>query len=103
MLPRAGAEKRRDMEARVNLKIFGRVQGVGFRFFCVDVARQYGVRGWVRNTNDGAVEITAEGEEANLKSFVAECRRGPHGARVESCREFYGKPTEEFDSFEVTF
>lgn len=91
------------MEGKVHLMISGRVQGVGFRFFCVDAARQYGVRGWVRNTADGGVEIMAEGEEANLKSFVRECRRGPYSARVQSCQESYQKPTGKFDSFEVTF
>ncbi|MBI2438615.1 MAG: acylphosphatase, partial [Lentisphaerae bacterium] len=47
------------MQKRVHLMISGRVQGVGFRFFCVAQARQAGVCGWVRNTDDGALEITA--------------------------------------------
>ncbi|MBI2440775.1 MAG: acylphosphatase [Lentisphaerae bacterium] len=91
------------MPQRVHLIISGRVQGVGFRFFCVDLARQHGIRGWVRNTEDGAVEVMAEGEEADLKLFVQGCRRGPRGALVRDCQETNEPPAEMFDSFEVTF
>lgn len=91
------------MQLRVHLMISGRVQGVCFRHDCVQVARQYGLRGWVRNTDDGCVSITAEGEEAGLESFVGWCRRGPPAASVLACRESYAKPTGKFDAFEVVF
>ena len=91
------------MQARVHLMISGRVQGVGFRHCCVQVARQYGLRGWVRNSDDGCVEVMAEGEEASLEPFVRWCRRGPPSASVLACRESYAKPTGEFDAFEVAF
>ena len=91
------------MQERVHLMISGRVQGVGFRHYCVQVARQYGLRGWVRNSDDGCVEVTAEGEAARLEPFVRWCRHGPPAASVQACRESYAPSTGEFDAFEVAF
>ena len=91
------------MKMQVHLMISGRVQGVAFRHYCVQMARQYGVRGWVRNSDDGCVEVTAEGEEASLEPLVRWCRRGPPAASVRACRESYAKPTGTFDAFEVVF
>lgn len=91
------------MQSRVHLMISGRVQGVGFRHYCVQVARQHGLRGWVRNSDDGCVEVVAEGEESSLEPFVRHCRQGPFAASVRACRETYSAPTGEFDAFEVAF
>ncbi|MCG2658777.1 MAG: acylphosphatase [Kiritimatiellae bacterium] len=92
-----------EMQVRVHLMISGRVQGVGFRQYCVQVARQYGLHGWVRNSDDGCVEVMAEGEKASLEPFVCWCRRGPPAASVLTCQESYAKPTGTFDAFEVSF
>ena len=91
------------MQVRVNLRISGRVQGVGFRHYCAQVARRNGVRGWVRNSDDGCVEVMAEGEESRLEAFMCCCRRGPPAASVLACRETYAEPTGTFDAFEVAF
>ena len=91
------------MQVRVHLMISGRVQGVCFRHYCVQVARQYGVHGWVKNSDDGYVEVTAEGEEKSVEPFVRWCRHGPPGASVLACRKSYAPPTGEFDAFEVAF
>ncbi|MCC6997311.1 MAG: acylphosphatase [Deltaproteobacteria bacterium] len=72
---------------RVGLVVEGRVQGVYFRGSTEEVARRLGVRGWVRNRDDGAVELLAEGEPAALEALVEWCRRGPAGARVERVTE----------------
>lgn len=93
----------RGMQVRVHLMISGQVQGVGFRYYCVQMARQYGVHGWVRNSDDGCVEVMAEGEAAHLEPFVDSCRRGPPCASVIACRESHAQPTGEFDAFEVAF
>ena len=47
----------------------GRVQGVGFRYWTVQVARELGITGWVRNCPDYSVEIFAEGDGATLYDF----------------------------------
>ena len=61
----------------------GRVQGVWFRDACRDVARTEGVRGFVRNRADGAVEAEFEGSEPAVDRMVAWCRIGPPRARVD--------------------
>jgi acylphosphatase len=63
--------------------IQGRVQGVGFRWFVHREASQLDLRGWVRNTEDGEVEVVAHGKEADLAELRASLRRGPRGSRVD--------------------
>ena len=64
--------------------VTGRVQGVGFRFFAVRAARELGVRGWVRNRPDGAVETVVEGEDGPVVEYLARLGRGPGGSRVDA-------------------
>jgi acylphosphatase len=63
--------------------VSGRVQGVGFRFFVHDAAAREGVAGWVRNRDDGCVEIEAQGDADAMTRFEMSIRRGPRGARVD--------------------
>lgn len=70
--------------ARRHLVVSGRVQGVGFRYATRREAARLGLRGWVRNTEDGRVEIVAEGPVADVDALQAWCHRGPAGARVTS-------------------
>jgi acylphosphatase len=69
-------------EAR-RLLVSGRVQGVGFRAFVAEAAREAGLSGWVRNLGDGRVEVFAEGEAMALAALAAACARGPFLARVD--------------------
>ncbi len=68
---------------RVRAVIRGDVQGVGFRYFVQHRARQAGLRGFVRNLPDGAVEVEAEGPLPALERFVGVLRQGPRLARIE--------------------
>ena len=63
--------------------IQGRVQGVGFRWYVHREASELDLRGWVRNTEDGDVEVVAHGEESDLAELRASLRRGPRGSRVD--------------------
>ena len=63
-------------------RVTGRVQGVGFRWSAVREARRLGLRGWVRNGDDGSVEVEAEGDPPALADFLEWLRRGPAGAFV---------------------
>ena len=67
---------------RMHAVIHGDVQGVGFRYFVIDLARPLGLRGWVRNRPDGSVELTAEGERDQLETLLERARRGPRSAQV---------------------
>lgn len=66
----------------VHLLIAGRVQGVGYRAWCHRVANELALVGWVRNLDDGRVEVFAQGESAALEELVARCRAGPMYAEV---------------------
>ena len=62
----------------------GRVQGVGFRFFVRAWAEELGLDGWVRNLEDGRVEVEANGLPAHLEQLERLLREGPPGARVDA-------------------
>jgi acylphosphatase len=64
--------------------IVGRVQGVGFRYFTRNAARQLGIVGYVRNLPDGSVEALGEGDAPTLEQWEKLLRQGPPGARVTS-------------------
>ena len=70
------------MEAYV-LVVSGRVQGVGFRWFAEREALKRNIRGYVRNLEDGRVEIFAQAEPPALADFCQAIRRGPSASRVE--------------------
>ena len=70
------------MKRCVKLLISGRVQGVYFRYFTQQKAKELGVFGSVRNLEDGRVEVFAEAEAAALNAFISWCHKGPVTARV---------------------
>jgi acylphosphatase len=67
--------------------IQGRVQGVGFRWFVHREASELDLRGWVRNTEDGDVEVVAAGDEPGLAELRSSLERGPRGSRVDRLTE----------------
>ncbi len=77
------------------LVIAGRVQGVGFRAWIVEKARELGVDGWVRNRGDGAVEVLIAGDVAAVEELSRACRRGPRFAEVVRIDEELAEPPEE--------
>ncbi|MBQ9328368.1 MAG: acylphosphatase [Solobacterium sp.] len=68
---------------RYHMIIEGRVQGVGFRGFCMSHALRYGITGSVRNMDNGMVELYAQGEEADLNRLIADIRAGDRFIRVD--------------------
>ena len=86
---------------RVHAVVLGRVQGVFFRASVVERARELGLRGWVRNRADGAVELVAEGDEAKVANLVAWCHEGPPAARVERVDVRPDSSTEVLQGFHV--
>jgi acylphosphatase len=67
----------------VRLRILGRVQGVWYRGWATDRARELGLSGWVRNRRDGSVEALLCGSEPRVRAMIEDCRRGPPASRVE--------------------
>ncbi|HET7364216.1 MAG TPA: acylphosphatase [Burkholderiales bacterium] len=85
------------------IRVQGRVQGVGFRYALRDEAQRLGLSGWVRNCTDGSVEALLQGEARAVEALVHWARRGPRAARVETLVE--AEPQAQFDrpylSFEI--
>ena len=83
--------------------IQGRVQGVGFRWYVHREAGVLDLRGWVRNTEEGEVEVVASGAEAELAKLRSSLRRGPRGARVDRLVEHYldESEAEDLSSFHI--
>ena len=86
---------------RVHIFVEGRVQGVGFRYFTIEVANRFEITGWVRNTLNQEVEITAEGTRDKLDPFIATIRQGPNAGFVKSLRIQWLTATGEFKRFSV--
>ena len=82
-------------------EVFGRVQGVGFRYFVHETASRLGVVGWVRNRPDGSVEAWAEGLAAVIEQFAAALKEGPRMAHVGRLEQFPVTPVSH-DAFRIT-
>ncbi len=81
--------------AAVKVRIQGRVQGVGYRYWVVRQAGLIGIEGWVRNRRDGSVEAVLSGAPDALRRMVETCHEGPPMARVTGVRETpYDDPVE---------
>jgi acylphosphatase len=70
------------MKNHKTITVYGRVQGVGFRYFTKMKADSLGINGFVKNQPDGSVYIEAEGDSDVMNEFIALCRKGPALARV---------------------
>ena len=88
-------------QKRIHLVVRGRVQGVFFRASAQREARQLGLTGWVKNRNDSAVELVAEGEEDQVKDFLAWAQHGPSTARVDKIETRWRSYTGEYATFRI--
>lgn len=82
------------------LRVTGSVQGVFFRAWTQEQARELGVSGWVRNCADGSVEAYAEGDEEPVEALIRRIHDGPPSARVEDV-QVEDAGCEDLDRFEV--
>ena len=90
-------------EQRLNAIVYGRVQGVGFRYFVLQQAVALGLSGWVRNMADGMVEVLAEGDSASLQDFLAALHQGPDAAYVRDVKYHYSPATGELRDFDIRY
>ncbi len=81
----------------------GRVQGVGFRWFVHREAAEIGLRGWVKNTDDGHVEVVAAGDAEQIAELKAALHKGSRGSRVDAVLEhdLEEKEAEQLGPFEI--
>nr|MBU1327798.1 acylphosphatase [Candidatus Omnitrophota bacterium] len=86
---------------RAHILYSGQVQGVGFRYTAQDIAMGLGLTGWVKNLENGRVEIIAEGKEKDLNDFLGKISKGQLGRYITNAELSWEKPTGEFDVFDM--
>lgn len=95
------SDKERHISERktVRVRLAGRVQGVWFRGWTLEMARLLGIRGWVRNRRDGSVEALFSGETDAVDDMIELCGDGPTHARVDRL-DVLDEPDYEGEGFE---
>ncbi|HHS13088.1 MAG TPA: acylphosphatase [bacterium] len=88
-------------DVRAFIRVEGIVQGVGYRFFVQRTGRRMGLTGWVRNTPDGAVEMTVEGPHGIIESFRKELCTGNPWASVRDVNIRWERYCGEFNGFDI--
>jgi acylphosphatase len=90
-------------EKQMQVFFSGTVQGVGFRFTAERLARCFPVTGFVRNLEDGRVEVTAEGEEASLVEFLTAIRESGMKNYIRDVEARWSAAQGCFSRFSITF
>ena len=96
----ASEPPRGSAQARVHVRFFGQVQGVGFRYMARALAHRHGVVGFVRNLADGGVELEAEGSAGEVRAYLEDLR-GEFRQYIRDEEVRWLAPTGEYRRFEV--
>ncbi len=88
---------------RLHAVVHGDVQGVGFRYFVQRTAAQLGLTGWVRNNDDGSVELVAEGARDKLEELKRAVERGPRMAHVDGVDVQWSRATGGLRGFDLAW
>ena len=91
------------VQKRIHIFVTGRVQGVFFRQSTKVMAIKNNVKGWVRNLDDGRVEIIGEGKIQDIDNLAHWCKTGPANSRVDEFELSEENVTSEFENFEVRY
>ena len=89
------------MERHAEIIIYGRVQKAGFRDFIDEIAFNLNLNGYVKNLDDGTVQIISEGEEDDIKELLEKINITQYPVRVENINVTYKAPTGEYRAFEI--
>ena len=81
----------------------GKVQGVFFRKNTIQVAEKLNITGWVKNTDDGDVEIFAQADDKAIEQLIAWCRQGPPKAEVDKLEIKDSIPDESIKRFSIAY
>jgi len=90
------------MKKHIHIIYTGAVQGIGFRFAAERVAASLNLTGWVKNLRDGNVEVVAEGEEADLGSFIDKLKKTMEHY-IRGTKVVWQEYSGEFNSFGIRF
>ena len=88
---------------RLHAVVHGDVQGVGFRYFAQRKAQQLGLQGWVRNNDDGTVEVVGEGSREQLEDLKRALQEGPRMARVDRVETRWSNATGGMRGFDLAW
>jgi acylphosphatase len=90
--------------ARLSVTVYGKVQGVYFRYFVLNTARGLGLKGYVRNLGRGdAMEVQAEGEKPQLNKLLEQLKTGPPGAQVKRVEMDWSDYSKQFTEFKIRY
>lgn len=90
-----------DKKVEVGLEVFGRVQGVNFRWNVKNIAEKLGLKGRVRNMDGGSVGIIAQGSKERLERFISLIKQSPGMSKVTEIKEKWGKVKKGYRDFSV--
>ena len=88
------------MKKSVRLYINGLVQGVFFRIFVKENAERYNVKGFVRNLEDGRIEVFLEGDTENVNKMIEICKKGPKHSQIQDV-QIKPERFQEFRTFKI--
>ncbi len=86
---------------RCNIYISGRVQGVSFRSYMKEHASALGLHGFVKNLEDGRVEVIIEGNEKKIEQLIEKIKEGPPRAKIDDVSVTWEEARGEFRDFDV--
>lgn len=89
------------MTKRVQVTVYGLVQGVGFRMFVHRSATRLGLKGWVKNMQDGTVRIDVQGSAGLIEKFLKDVRLGPPASKVATLAVLDKQPDPSIKAFTV--
>lgn len=87
------------MFTEIHCVVTGKVQGVGYRDFVECIAREHNLTGWVKNRDDGTVEILLQGIPDNLKTAIEQLQTGSVLSKIESLSVDWRTPAQQFNEF----
>lgn len=96
---KGATQRRKENMKQAHVFISGNVQGVGYRYFVRSNANKLGLTGWVRNAEDGGVEVVFQGDEKAIEEMIALCRKGPMLSEVEHIGFEWEEGEERFSDF----
>lgn len=91
----------RNANQQLHAWVSGIVQGVGYRYFVIEKALALGLRGYVRNTSNGDVEVLAQGTRSALEQLLTLLRQGPSAAEVSEVHINWEQPSEYLSGFHI--
>jgi acylphosphatase len=93
----------KEWKSRAHIVVSGLVQGVGYRYFVYRKAKEYNLKGYVRNLYSDDVEVMLEGDKGVILDFIKELKTGPISAHVTGVKVDWEEGQSEYEDFEIKF